>query len=103
MQKTQAVLGSLIFLVIAPGVIAGLVPWWITAWQIHASFLDIAIVRLLGAALALAGLVVLLDSFTRFALQGLGTPAPVLPPQHLVITGWYRHVRNPIYLAVTSL
>jgi len=35
--------------------------------------------------------------------QGLGTPAPIAPPERLVVTGLYRHVRNPIYLAVTSL
>ena len=50
-----------------------------------------------------AGLPVLLDSFGRFAIQGLGTPAPIAPPQHLVVTGLYRYVRNPIYVAVTSL
>jgi hypothetical protein len=30
--------------------------------------------RVLGAALIVAGLPILLDSFARFALQGLGTP-----------------------------
>jgi protein-S-isoprenylcysteine O-methyltransferase Ste14 len=50
-----------------------------------------------------AGLPVLLDSFARFALQGLGTPAPVFPTRHLVVTGLYRYVRNPMYVAVVSL
>ena len=49
------------------------------------------------------GVPVLLDSFARFALQGLGTPAPVLPTRHLVVTGFFRHVRNPMYVAVASL
>ena len=44
----------------------------------------------------------LLDSFARFALQGVGTPAPVFPTRHLVVTGLYRYVRNPMYLAVLS-
>ena len=48
------------------------------------------------------GILVLVDSFARFALQGLGTPAPVSPPRHLVATGLYRYVRNPMYLAVVS-
>ena len=39
----------------------------------------------------------------RFALKGLGTPAPIAPPERLVVTGLYRHVRNPMYVAVTSL
>lgn len=48
------------------------------------------------------GAIGLLDSFVRFALQGLGTPAPVFPTSHLVVTGLYRYVRNPMYVAVTS-
>ena len=45
----------------------------------------------------------LLDSFARFALQGLGMPAPIFPTQHLVVSGLFRHVRNPMYVAVLSL
>ena len=51
----------------------------------------------------LAGIPVLLDSFARFAIQGLGTPAVIAPPQRLVITGLYRYVRNPMYVAVSVL
>jgi len=50
-----------------------------------------------------AGLPVLLDSFARFALQGLGTPAPIFPTQHLVVSGLFRYVRNPMYVAVVLL
>jgi protein-S-isoprenylcysteine O-methyltransferase Ste14 len=39
----------------------------------------------------------------RFALEGLGTPAPIAPPQKLVVTGLYRYVRNPIYIAVVAV
>ncbi|MGA8876004.1 MAG: methyltransferase [Candidatus Korobacteraceae bacterium] len=48
------------------------------------------------------GLPVLLDSFARFRDPG-ATPAPVASPQHLVVTGLYRYVRNPMYVAVLSL
>jgi len=51
----------------------------------------------------LAGLPLLLDSFARFALKGLGTPAPVFPTRHLVVSGLYRYVRNPMYLAVAAV
>jgi protein-S-isoprenylcysteine O-methyltransferase Ste14 len=50
-----------------------------------------------------AGTLVLLDCFVRFALQGLGTPAPVFPTRHLVVTGLYRYVRNPMYMAVVAV
>src|SRR5579863_9543945 len=59
--------------------------------------------RAAGILCILCGLPVLLDSFARFALQGLGTPAPVLPTEHLVTTGLYRYVRNPMYFAVSLL
>jgi protein-S-isoprenylcysteine O-methyltransferase Ste14 len=35
-------------------------------------------------------------------VQGVGTPAPVFPTRHLVVTGLYRYVRNPMYVAVVS-
>jgi protein-S-isoprenylcysteine O-methyltransferase Ste14 len=51
----------------------------------------------------LAGVPGLVDAFARFALQGLGTPAPIAPTRHLVVTGLYRYVRNPIYVAVVAI
>ena len=59
--------------------------------------------QVIGALLICAGFPVLLDSFYRFAVEGLGTPAPVAPPKHLVVGGLYRYVRNPMYVAVSSL
>jgi protein-S-isoprenylcysteine O-methyltransferase Ste14 len=67
------------------------------------AFFGLFLLRIAGVALILAGLPVLLDSFARFAIQGLGTPAPVFPTKHLVVTGWYRYVRNPMYVAVVSI
>ena len=103
MRRILAILGSAIFLVIAPGIVAGYVPWSIGRWQVGAPLLGIAAFRLLGVLLIALGLPVLLDSFARFALQGLGTPAPIFPTRHLVVSGLYRHVRNPIYVGVVSL
>jgi len=45
----------------------------------------------------------LLNSLARFALLGPGTPAPIFPTQHLVVSGLFRYVRNPMYVAVLSL
>lgn len=100
-QRAAAIIGSAIFLVIAPGTLAVYVPWYLTHWHFAPPLFPIA--RVLGAALIVAGLPILLDSFARFALQGLGTPAPVMPPKRLVVTGFYRYVRNPMYVAVTAL
>jgi protein-S-isoprenylcysteine O-methyltransferase Ste14 len=46
---------------------------------------------------------VLVAAFVRFAWEGIGTPAPVAPTEHVVVGGLYRYVRNPMYLAVTAL
>ena len=58
--------------------------------------------RSAGGILIALGVAGLLDSFARFAVQGVGTPAPVFPTRHLVVTGLYRYVRNPMYIAVVS-
>ena len=103
MEKLRAVIGSAIFLVIAPGTIAGLVPYLITDWHVGPPLFGLAVFRAAGIGLIVAGIPGLLDSFARFALQGVGTPAPPLPTRHLVVTGLYRYVRNPMYVAVVSI
>jgi len=103
MNRPSAAIGSALFLVIAPGTVAGLVPWWISRWHVRPPFFGMSAIRGLGVLLIAAGATILLDSFARFALQGLGTPAPVAPPRHLVVTGFYRFVRNPMYVAVFAL
>jgi protein-S-isoprenylcysteine O-methyltransferase Ste14 len=103
MRRVQAAMGSLLFLLIAPGTVAGLVPWWLTGWVIHDWPQPYATpLRLLGAVLILLGVPTLLHAFARFVLEGFGTPAPVAPPAHLVVGGLYRYVRNPMYIAVIA-
>jgi protein-S-isoprenylcysteine O-methyltransferase Ste14 len=103
MKRAQAIIGSAIFLVLAPGIVAVAVPWWISGWRMSEPLLGFVGFRLIGALLIACGLPVLLDSFARFAFEGLGTPAPVAPTEHLVTTGLYRYVRNPMYMAVSLL
>jgi len=103
MRRTLAIVGSAIFLVIAPGIVAGYVPWRICRWHVGTPLLGMSFFRVLGVLLVAAGLPVLLDSFACFALQGLGTPAPIFPTQLLVVSGLFRYVRNPMYVAVLSL
>ena len=99
----MAILGSALFFVFVPSVVAGLIPWWMTRWEFSAPFFGLPATRAVGVLLILAGLPGLIDSFARFAVQGLGTPAPIAPTQNLVVTGLYRHVRNPMYVAVVSV
>ena len=96
----KAAIGSIVFLAVAPGVMAGVIPYWLTGWE-AAGTIPTAQVAL-GAALVMAGVAVLLDAFGRFVVEGLGTPAPVAPTEHLVVGGLYRYVRNPMYVAVAT-
>ena len=99
-RKTSAAVGSIVFFMLAPGVVAGVIPWWLTGWEV----LDVwpVAVRVVGTALIASGAVVLAQAFVRFVREGLGTPAPVAPTETLVVGGLYRHVRNPMYLAVLA-
>ena len=103
MSRISAAIGSAVFFVIAPVLISGLVPWWMSGWRMQEPFFGLAPLRALGALLVAIGIPVVLEAFGRFVLEGHGTPAPVLPTRHLVVRGTYRHVRNPIYIAVVSI
>jgi protein-S-isoprenylcysteine O-methyltransferase Ste14 len=102
-ERLGAILGSIVFLFVAPGIVAGLVPWGLLQWQVGPPLLGFEPLRWLGGLLLLLGGVLLRETFSRFALQGLGTPAPIAPTKTLVVTGSYRFVRNPMYVAVVSL
>jgi len=101
--RVKAALGSLAFLILAPGVVAGLIPWLITDRSPLPPGNGVGALRWTGLILIAAGLAVVLEAFARFAWVGLGTPAPVAPTRTLVVSGFYRYVRNPMYVAVMAL
>jgi protein-S-isoprenylcysteine O-methyltransferase Ste14 len=101
-MRVRAWVGTLAFLVLTPGVVAGLIPGLITGWRIPWAGGWASPVAVLAGIAVLSGILVLLDAFVRFA-RADGTPAPPAPTAHLVVLGPYRHVRNPMYLAVLAI
>ena len=100
MRRPSAAAGSALFFAVAPGVVAGLLPWMITGWAVESEWWPP--LRVAGAVLVVAGAAVLVNAFARFVREGLGTPAPVAPTERLVVGGLYRYVRNVMYVAVTA-
>jgi protein-S-isoprenylcysteine O-methyltransferase Ste14 len=101
--RALLVAGTAVFVLLLPLQVAGTVPWILSRWRFGPPLLGWTGFPWLGMALVLAGVPVLGATIVRFVRQGRGVPAPVLPAQHLVVTGLYRYVRNPMYIAVLSV
>lgn len=91
---------TLLFTVLVPGTVAGLVPYWIrsAAGDVPAQ----AWLRALALVPALVGVVFYSWCALDFA-RAAGTPAPIDPPKQLVARGLYRFSRNPMYVGVLAL
>jgi protein-S-isoprenylcysteine O-methyltransferase Ste14 len=99
MQRSTAGIASAAFFVVAPGTVVGLVPWLITRWEITGSGLPWRLLQAIGVVLIVAGLIPPVHAFVQFVRAG-GTPMPIAPTQRLVVTGFNRYVRNPMYLGL---
>jgi protein-S-isoprenylcysteine O-methyltransferase Ste14 len=93
-------LKSLLFFIFAPGAVAGYIPLFLLR---SGSQVETGLFAYLAFPLWLFGLMVLLWSFWDFLMKGRGTPAPIDPPKELVATGFYRYVRNPMYVGILSI
>lgn len=58
--------------------------------------------RWLAAIPSVLGFAVALRCVWDFGWTGRGTPVPVAPPQRLVVVGFYRYVRNPMYVGFAA-
>lgn len=79
------------------GVFGCLLPYLLGYWRFHWSWPYGAAAVTGGALLVGLGLVPIVLAFVAFVRAG-GTPVPVAAPARLVVSGLYRHVRNPIYV-----
>ena len=88
---------SLLYLIFEAGLFALYIP---LALLRVGSRIETGIISVLAIPLWLIGSLMILRCFWDFTLKGRGTPVPMDPPKELVITGFYRYVRNPIYVGV---
>lgn len=102
-STTQAAAGSAAFFLAGPGLEAGVGPYALVA--VAGSDLDSwpVALRVLGVLLIVAGVLVLLDVFVRFARDGRGTPSPAAPTARLLDGGVYRILRHPMYVATATV
>jgi len=104
-RRSTAAAGSALFFAVAPGVVAGLVPWWLTRWQVRGPLAHWAPVRAAGLIMLILGVIVLVQAFARFVAEGRGTPAPVAPTERLVIgviTGQGLALGQPVLLGYAA-
>ena len=98
-SRRRNILVSVLFTAFGgPGIALVWVPLWITRFRIPAAEPRWQV--LLAAALILAGVSPGLESSRRFVVVGRGTLVPTAPTEHLVVSGFYRFVRNPMYVGV---
>ena len=93
-------LKSFLFLLVAPGMVAGYIPLVLLR---KGPQTETGLFAYLAFPLWLVGGVILLWSFWNFLHEGRGTPAPIDPPKELVAVGFYRFVRNPMYVGILLL
>ncbi len=87
---------SLLYLIFEAGLFALYIP--LTFFR-RGPRIETGVLAFLAIPLWLIGGTIVLWCFKDFTFKGHGTPLPVDPPKELVITGPYRFVRNPIYVA----
>jgi protein-S-isoprenylcysteine O-methyltransferase Ste14 len=92
-------LRTILFTVLVPGTVLGLVPFALTAGT-RGQRIDLGTAHLMGFTLLLPGVAIIIWCFIDFIRRGRGTPAPYDPPRKLVVVGLYTYVRNPQYVGV---
>jgi len=90
-------LKSLFFLLFVPGVFIGIIAVFLL---FKGAYIDLWILRYLALPLWIIGSIMILWCFWDFLIKGHGTPAPMDSPKELVVTGFYKFVRNPMYVGV---
>jgi protein-S-isoprenylcysteine O-methyltransferase Ste14 len=101
-RRSAAVATSVAWFVITAGVGAVLVPWWLTGWRVRHPWPWSGVGQAVGVLLIAAGVIPPVHVFVQFVRSG-GTPVPGAMTTRLVVTGFNRYVRNPIYLGAVAI
>jgi protein-S-isoprenylcysteine O-methyltransferase Ste14 len=102
MRKPAAAIVSVAWGVAIGGTFGCLLPYLLGEWHFHRPLPYWAVAQVAGGMLICAGLVPIVRSFTEF-IRADGTPVPVASPPRLVVSGFYRYVRNPIYVGFLAI
>ncbi|MBM3985694.1 MAG: isoprenylcysteine carboxylmethyltransferase family protein [Planctomycetes bacterium] len=97
MASMPLVLRAALFTLVAPVTVGGLLPWWLARGSMPE---DWGPWRHAGWPLMAAGMAGYLWCARDFVVRGGGTPNPLDAPVRFVASGLYRHVRNPMYVAI---
>lgn len=108
LKQTMIGLKAIIFSILIPGTVAGLIPMMILNYELF--FFEIGNLKYSGFIFLLAGVVIYLSTLFSFITYGKGTPAIFFTsslksligsePEYLVLNGLYKRSRNPMYLGV---
>ena len=103
-MKNTGFLNHILSIILLPGIVAGVIPYYLDEYLPEPEIYDDHIVLKIGGILFLSfGLLMLIWTVFLFDRKGKGTLAPWSPPQKLVIAGPYRYVRNPMIIGVISI
>jgi protein-S-isoprenylcysteine O-methyltransferase Ste14 len=101
-RKFMVALKTLIFTILVPGTVAGIIPWLLLQGA-GGLVLLVPSFWMVGLLPLLLGVGLYFWCAGAFTFIGKGTPAPIDAPGVLVTQGAYRWVRNPMYIAVLSV
>jgi len=89
-SERRALVGTIAFTLVVPGTVIVLIPYLLTGWNLRPPFLGIEATRSLGGALIVLAAPLFFRFLAGFVREGHGTPAPIAPPEHLVVGGPFR-------------
>jgi protein-S-isoprenylcysteine O-methyltransferase Ste14 len=94
-----ALLGTLLYLLLLLPFFLIWIPHRILLAPEQIYLFDIGVFRYLGLVPIALGVLIYVLCSRSFVFIGKGTPIPFTPTKELIVTGFYRFVRNPLYYA----